>query len=31
MTLLIIQEALKGIAIFTSLGIAYSVLSILWG
>ena len=31
MTLFIIQETIKGIAIFASLGIAYSVLAILWG
>ena len=31
MTLIIIQEAVKGIAIFASLSIIYSVLSVLWG
>jgi hypothetical protein len=30
-TLFIIQEAIKGVAIFASLGIIYSVLSILFG
>lgn len=29
--LIIIQEGVKGVAIFTCLGIVYSVLSILWG
>lgn len=31
MTLIIIQEAIKGVAIFTSLGIVWAVLSILFG